>query len=97
MNPNRKLSKLTISSILVNFVFWVLPVCSKVTILIKIGTFGEKSAGFIRFWRCGRLSEMRVVDQLLSGWIWGFWWVWWDSEKLEVVVSDLVVVRYVHI
>ena len=30
--------------------------CSKVTILIKMGGFGQKNAGFIRVWGCGVLS-----------------------------------------
>ena len=32
--------------------------CPKVTILSKMGHFGQKSAGFIRVWRCGILSEI---------------------------------------
>ena len=40
---------------------------------------------------------MRVVDQLIPGWILVFFVFQWDSGKLVVVVSDLVVVRDVQI
>ena len=33
-------------------------VCPKVTILSKMGHFGQKSAGFIRVWRCVILSDI---------------------------------------
>ena len=40
---------------------------------------------------------MRVVDQLIPGWILVILEVWWILGKLEVVVSDLAVVGDVRI
>ena len=51
-------------------------------ILIKMGGFGEKSAGFIRFGDVVFRVKMEVVVQLNSGWILVILGSWRFCEKL---------------